>query len=288
MNILVTGSQGQLGSEIQRKAESNSHHYLFTDKEELDICRESEVRSFFENNSIDYIINCAAYTAVDKAEKEIDKALLVNATAPRILSEISHAYKAAILHISTDFVFDGRSCKPYVESDKTAPVNVYGQTKLEGETRLIKENPRHIIIRTSWLYSAYGRNFVRTMLKAGKEKKEINVISDQVGTPTYAEDLASVILTIVEKTIDQQSDANIWGIYHYSNEGVASWYDFAYEILDISGIKQPVRPVNGSTYPTPARRPHFSVLDKSKIKSTFMLEIPHWKESLANCLKRME
>ncbi len=288
MKILVTGSNGQLGSELQSISDQVKHEFIFTDIEELNICDENEITSFFEHMPVNMVINCAAYTAVDLAEKEIDKAYMINATAPKILSERSRRINASIIHISTDFVFNGLNYKPYTEEDVTAPVNVYGQTKYEGEIRLMKENPKSLILRTSWLYSAFGNNFVKTMLKLGKEKKELNVIFDQVGTPTYAGDLARALLHIVDQMESEPAGKNQWGLYHFSNEGVASWYDFAYEIFRLKKMNITLNPIFTRNYPTPAKRPHYSVMDKSKIKSSFGLIIPHWKESLKKCLSLMK
>lgn len=289
MKILITGSKGQLGSSLRKIAGKYSHAFLYTDIEELDISNESEVADFFEKERPDCVINCAGYTAVDKAETEIDKALILNATAPRILAETCHIHHAVLIHISTDFVFDGSSSKPYVETDAESPVNVYGQTKLEGEIQVIRENPDSIIIRTSWLYSTFGNNFVKTMIRLGRENDRINVIFDQIGSPTYAGDLAQAILDIINKLQNRKySDNNIFGIYHYSNEGIASWYDFAYEIFALSNIKVSLNPVHSTEFSTPARRPHYSVLDKTKIKSVFNINIPHWKQSLMRCLAEMQ
>ena len=285
MQILVTGYKGQLGSEIQKLAPETDHDFIFTDIDELDICNETEVDNFFNKNDPDLVINCAAYTAVDKAESEIDKALLLNATAPRILAENCRNRQAILFHISTDFVFSGQNCTPYTEQDPTAPVNVYGQTKLEGENQILKENPRSIIFRTSWLYSSFGNNFVKTMLRLAKERDKLNVIYDQVGTPTYANDLARSIIQILDYFSSKPVREGLWGIYHYSNEGVASWYDFACEIFENQNLTMEVTPVRSREYPTPAARPFFSVLDKYKFKSTFNQVIPHWKESLKKCLE---
>ncbi len=288
MRILVTGSKGQLGSELKKLSELHDHTCLFTDIEELDICSGREVRAFFDQHPVDVVINCAAYTAVDKAESEIEKALMINATAPKILAETCRLYEAVMIHISTDFVFDGQSCRPYTEQDATAPVNVYGQTKFEGEIRVLRENPRSLVIRTSWLYSSIGHNFVKTMIRLGLEKKKLNVIFDQVGTPTYANDLAAALYHIIERMTAVREYPAIWGVYHYSNEGVASWYDFADEIFRIKKIRAGLNPARSSEFPTPAKRPSFSVMDKGKIKETFDLSIPHWKDSLVRCLELMD
>ncbi|MBR9997995.1 MAG: dTDP-4-dehydrorhamnose reductase [Cyclobacteriaceae bacterium] len=288
MKILVTGSKGQLGSELQSLAVNASHQFDFTDIEELNITEESEIDEYSRKYPFDILINCAAYTAVDLVEKEIDKALLINSTAPGLLAERSRLINASIIHISTDFVFDGSASRPYVENDPVAPVNAYGQTKCEGELNVLKGNPKSIVIRTSWLYSQYGNNFVKTMIRLGQSRDEIGVIFDQVGSPTYAYDLAKVIMEMVDILENEKENSDKWGIYHFSNEGVASWYDFAYEIFMLKNIKLKLKPILTRDYPTPARRPHFSVMDKSKIKSVFGIQIPHWKESLGECIARMD
>lgn len=288
-NILVTGSNGQLGSEIRKLSKESDHNFIFTDIDELDLTNIIETERFFDKRNISYCINCAAYTAVDKAETEIENTIAVNVTAVRNLAEVCAINHTVFIHISTDFVFDGRNCQPYVETDKTKPINVYGQSKYEGEHQALKENPATIIIRTSWLYSAFGNNFVKTMIHAGSKNNVLKVIFDQAGTPTYAMDLADAILKIIDQIhLNIKERANYFGIYHYSNEGIASWYDFAIEIFNISGIKCMVNPILTRDYPTPAKRPHYSVLDKSKIKSTFGLTIPYWKDSLIRCLKEIE
>jgi len=288
VNILVTGSKGQLGSEIRKLSETSDHNFIFTDIEELDLTDIYEIERFFAERSISYCINCAAYTAVDKAETDIENAFAVNVTAVRNLAEVCAINQAIFIHVSTDFVFDGSNCQPYVETDKAKPINVYGQSKYEGENKALKENPATIIIRTSWLYSSFGNNFVKTMINAGSKNDVLKVIFDQVGTPTYAMDLAVAILQIIDKVrMNKKERARYFGIFHFSNEGIASWYDFAIEIFNISGIKCTVNPILTQDYPTPSKRPHFSVLDKSKIKSTFGLTIPYWKDSLAKCLKEL-
>lgn len=283
LNVLVTGSKGQLGSEIKELSVNYDYNFFFTDRTNLDITNENELRSFIQTNNIDTIINCAAYTAVDKAEEEKEQADLVNRKAIKKLAKVSNAYGAKLIHISTDYVFDGKAYKPYVEEFQTNPNSVYGQTKLNGEIELIKINPKNsIIIRTSWVYSSYGANFVKTMLRLGKEKESLGVIFDQVGTPTYANDLAQVILDILPKIDNQKTQ-----IYHYSNEGVLSWYDFAKEIMKMTKIDCQINPIETYQYPTPAKRPHYSLLNKAKIKKEFKIEIPYWKDSLDKCLKKM-
>jgi dTDP-4-dehydrorhamnose reductase len=288
MKILVTGSKGQLGSELQSLAVNSSHQFDFTDVEELNITDKTEIENYFRHKPFDILINCAAYTAVDQAEKEIEKALLINATAPRILAEKTKEMGVPIIHISTDFVFDGTAFRPYVEDDPVAPVNGYGQTKCDGEAYVLKENPSSIVIRTSWLYSGYGNNFVKTIIRLGETRDQLGVIFDQVGTPTYAHDLAKAIIHITGALESAPGKTDLWGIYHYSNEGVASWYDFAHEIIRMKNIRMNLNPLLTKDYPTPARRPHYSVMDKSKIKSVFGLKIPHWKESLELCITRMD
>jgi dTDP-4-dehydrorhamnose reductase len=285
MKILVTGSNGQLGNEIRElSSDFPNLNFLYTDIEELDITSEIEVNKFFEVNKPDAIINCAAYTAVDKAESDEKLAFLINDTAVGILARVTSDINALFIHISTDYVFDGTAHLPYQESDKRNPVSAYASTKYAGELAVEKYATKAIILRTSWLYSAFGGNFVKTILKYGKERGVLNVVSDQIGTPTYARDLARTILTIIPKA------EKIKGveIYHYSNEGVASWYDFAKAIVEISGINCIINPIGTKDYPLPAKRPFYSVLDKSKIKVKFKTEIPYWRDSLKHCLQRIE
>ncbi|GAB4109054.1 MAG: dTDP-4-dehydrorhamnose reductase [Thermoflexibacter sp.] len=282
MNILVTGAKGQLGCELKKLHHSSEkYHFIFADLEKLDITNEEVVRDFFRRNRISHCINCAAYTAVDKAEGEADKAELINAKAVRLLAEQCASQNATLIHISTDYVFDGRSYTPYTEVDMANPINIYGKTKLLGEQMALSKNPKTIVIRTSWLYSTFGNNFVKTMLRLAEAKPSISVVADQVGTPTYAEDLANTILQLIST-----SSAH-FGIYHYSNEGVASWYDFAHAIFQIKKLNTNLIPIKTEAYPTPANRPAYSILDKSKIKQTFGLTIPHWRESLEKCLKSL-
>lgn len=288
MHILVTGAYGQLGSEINAlKSEFSNLSILFTDVDSLDITNEKDVEAFFASKSIDVVVNCAAYTAVDKAETDKESAHLINAVAPGILAKQADRIDAKFIHISTDYVFDGQACVPYNEKDKVDPQGIYGKTKLEGEQNVLNFNPNSIIIRTSWLYSAFGNNFVKTMLRLGAEKSEISVVFDQVGTPTYAADLARAILKIIG-LIKINESSFVPGIYHYSNEGVASWYDFSKCIFERSDFECRVFPVLSNQFPTPAKRPAYSVLDKSKIKNTFNLQIPYWKDSLQLCLNRLQ
>ncbi len=288
MNILVTGAYGQLGSEIKQLADKYPNlNFLFTDVDSLDITNEEAVQNYFAQNKLFAVINCAAYTAVDKAESDQDTAFRINALAPGILAANAAKTGAKIIHVSTDYVFDGYASQPYMESDDLNPQGVYGQTKLEGEKNVQQRNQDAIIIRTSWLYSTFGNNFVKTMLRVGKERDEIKVVFDQVGSPTYAADLAAAILHIVQKSANNAA-AFVPGIYHYSNEGVASWYDFALAIFELSGVKCKVQPVVSAEYPTSTKRPNYSVLNKSKIKNTFGVGIPHWRESLHICINRLE
>jgi dTDP-4-dehydrorhamnose reductase len=282
-NILVTGSNGQLGSEIKAISSNYSYNFFFTDRNNIDITSKDNIKEFCKTNNINAIINCAAYTAVDKAESDVENADLINRKAVKKLALVSEELKIKLIHISTDYVFDGKNFKPYCEEYKTNPQGVYGKTKLDGEIEMIKINPRNsIIIRTSWVYSSFGNNFVKTMLRLGAEKEFLGVIFDQVGTPTYARDLAKAILDILPKIENQKVE-----IYNYSNEGVLSWYDFAKEIMRMAKLDCKVNPIETFQYPTPAKRPHFSLLNKSKIKSTFSIEIPYWKDSLDECLKIM-
>ena len=282
-NILVTGSMGQLGSEIKELSSNYNYNFFFTTRDDIDITSKDSIKEFCQTNSINVIINCAAYTAVDKAQSDIENADLVNRKAVKKLSIIAKELDIKLIHISTDYVFDGKNFKPYVEEFQTNPQSVYGKTKLDGENELLDINPLNsIIIRTSWVYSYYGNNFVKTMLRLGKEKEELGVIFDQVGTPTYAKDLAITILDIIPQIENSKVE-----IYNYSNEGVLSWYDFAKEIMKMAKLNCKVKAIETYQYPTPAKRPHFSLLNKSKIKSKFNLEIPYWKDGLDDCLKRL-
>ena len=282
-NILVTGSMGQLGSEIKELSSNYNYNFFFTTRDDIDITSKDSIKEFCQTNSINVIINCAAYTAVDKAESDEINADLVNSKAVKKLSIIAKELNIKLIHISTDYVFDGKNFKPYVEEFQTNPQSVYGKTKLDGENELLDINPLNsIIIRTSWVYSYYGNNFVKTMLRLGKEKEELGVIFDQVGTPTYAKDLAITILDIIPQIENSKVE-----IYNYSNEGVLSWYDFAKEIMKMAKLDCKIKAIETYQYPTPAKRPHFSLLNKSKIKSKFNLEIPYWKDGLDDCLKRL-
>lgn len=282
MNILITGCNGQLGNEIQLlEKEYPQHTYFNTDVAELDITNQLAVNDFINRHAIDGVINCAAYTAVDKAESDKELCTSLNTVAPSYLAAAIDKRGGWIIHVSTDYVFDGTHHTPYVETDTPSPDSVYGSTKLAGELGVSKFCKKHMIIRTAWLYSAFGNNFVKTMIRLGKEKTELGVIFDQIGTPTYARDLAVAIMTAVDKGIDT-------GVYHFSNEGVISWYDFTKAIHRIAGIKDcKVRPLHTSEYPTAANRPAYSVLDKTKIKQTYGIEIPYWEDSLKECIERL-
>ena len=282
MNILITGCNGQLGNEIQLLEESYPQHtYFNTDVAELDITDQMAIETFIEDYQIDGIVNCAAYTAVDKAEDNEELCTRLNAEAPAYLAAAIGKREGWMIQISTDYVFDGTQHTPYTEDADTCPNSVYGKTKLVGELNVQKFCEQSMIIRTAWLYSTFGNNFVKTMIRLGREKPELGVIFDQIGTPTYAHDLAVAIFAVIEQGI-------VPGVYHFSNEGVISWYDFTKAIHRIAGITTcHVRPLHTSEYPTPANRPHYSVLDKSKIKQTYGLEIPYWEESLEVCLDKL-
>ena len=282
MNILITGCNGQLGNEMQLLEKENPQHLWFnTDVQELDITDQQAIIQFVNDNNIDGIVNCAAYTAVDKAEDNEGLCQLLNAEAPAYLAHAIGQRGGWMIQVSTDYVFDGTNHTPYTEEEDTCPNSVYGKTKLVGELNVQKLCPQSMIIRTAWLYSTFGNNFVKTMIRLGREKTELGVIFDQIGTPTYARDLAVAIMVAVNKGI-------VPGIYHFSNEGVISWYDFAKAIHRLAGITTcHVRPLHTAEYPTPAARPHYSVLDKTKIKAVYGIEIPYWEESLAACVKQL-
>jgi len=280
--ILVTGANGQLANEIKVLSFGYpQYQFLFTTKEELPIENIEALSSFFEKNKIGYCINCAAYTAVDKAEAEQEKAFLINATAVGELAHICREHQAKLIHISTDYVYDGSSTIPLTEQSRLAPVNIYGLSKLKGEEHAIRENASTLIIRTSWVYSSFGNNFVKTMLRLFKEKDEINVINDQLGSPTYAADLAGVIMKFIET---KETGNDLSGIVNYSNSGITTWYEFAEEIKMLVNSNCKINPIPTSSYKTPAKRPSYSVLDTSKIKELLHLEIPDWQESLKKCI----
>ncbi len=278
-NILITGANGQLGNEMRLlSSENNQYNYFFTDVQELDICDEHAIQKFVTENQIDVIVNCAAYTAVDKAEDNADLCRKLNAVAPGYLAKAAESRGAAMIQVSTDYVFNGTNHVPYTEEEPTCPASVYGNTKLEGEQNVMSNCSKAIVIRTAWLYSTFGNNFVKTMIRLGKERESMGVVFDQIGTPTYARDLAKAIYAAINKGI-------VPGIYHFSNEGVCSWYDFTLAIHRIAGISTcKVSPLHTADYPAKAARPHYSVLDKTKIKKTFDIEIPHWEVSLQECI----
>lgn len=282
MNILITGCNGQLGNEMQLLEEANSQHtYFNTDVAELDITDSAAIEKFVNENQIDGIVNCAAYTAVDKAEDNQELCRLLNTVAPGYLAAAVEKRGGWLIQVSTDYVFDGTNHTPYTEDEPTCPNSVYGSTKLEGEKAAQQACSRTMIVRTAWLYSTFGNNFVKTMIRLGKEKPELGVIFDQIGTPTYACDLAVALFAAINQGV-------VPGIYHFSNEGVISWYDFTKAIHRIAGITScHVRPLHTAEYPTPANRPHYSVLDKTKIKQTYNIEVPYWEESLKECILKL-
>ena len=288
MNILVTGSNGQLGSEIKDLVTNyKDFNFFFRDLPELNICDAEALNTFIFNQNINAAINCAAYTAVDQAEEDVEIAEQVNSIGVLNLVNALKKVNGKLIHISTDYVFDGNSFLPYQELDELNPIGIYGETKRAGELVILNSSIDALVIRTSWLYSAYGNNFVKTMLKLGHERDELEVIFDQVGTPTYASDLAKTCLDILLDKSSENISMN-GKIYHYSNEGVTSWYDFAKAIMELGSIDCKVRPIKTKDYPTPAKRPHFSVLNKTKIKKDFNIEIPYWRDSLDKCVEKLK
>ncbi|MDQ1772730.1 dTDP-4-dehydrorhamnose reductase [Labilibaculum sp. A4] len=286
MKILITGANGQLGSEINELSASFSNlEFVFSDLPELDICNREMLAQFASDHQIKGIINCAAYTAVDKAEEDSKTAELVNATAVGNLVAVAEAQNLKLIHISTDYVFDGTAHLPYSEEFEVSPLGVYGATKRKGEEFVLNSYSESIVIRTSWLYSSFGNNFVKTMLRLGKEREELGVIFDQVGTPTYARDLAQTCLEILSKSDKLDTSGKL---YHFSNEGVASWFDFAKAIMEMGNVDCIVNPIETKDYPTPAKRPHYSVLNKAKIKADYGIEIPYWRDSLKECIQRLK
>jgi len=281
--ILVTGADGQLGNEFRKLARSRYDlEFIFTDIGELDITKESDVNIFLNKNSVNYILNCAAYTAVDKAEEEPEKADLLNSHAVKILGSVSNERNINLIHFSTDYVFDGTKNIPYTEEDTPHPVTIYGKSKLKGE-EILRKMKNWVIIRTSWLYSASGNNFVKTVMKISKEKHKLKVVSDQTGSPTWANDLARTTLILIDRIKDNPNrEGSV--LYHYSNEGTCTWYDFAREIVKLAGLPIKIRPVRTKDYPAKAPRPAYSVLDTTKIKNELGIKIPDWKESLQHCI----
>lgn len=287
--ILITGSNGQLGQELQGLSYTHSwkgYRFLFTDLDNLDITREEQVKQFFHSNRVDCLINCAAYTNVDKAESEPEAAMLANARAVEWLVTACAVNNTPIIHVSTDYVFDGTKPVPYREEDPASPVSVYGKSKLEGEKAVLGYT-NGTVVRSSWLYSPNGKNFFSTIHAMASEKDQLNVVYDQVGTPTYARDLARVLLIMAVSSLSGKN-TDIHGLFHYSNEGVCSWYDFAIEIVRLTGRHCRINPIETSQYPLPARRPYFSVLNKTKIRSRLSIDIPHWKDSLISCIDQLD
>ena len=286
MKVLITGSNGQLGSEILQLVDKYDHfEFIFKDLPDLDISNEASVNNFILENNINTVVNCAAYTAVDSAEDNIETANRVNTIGVYNLVNALEKVNGKLIHISTDYVFDGNQSFPYKESDSVSPIGVYGKTKRDGELFVINSSIDSILIRTSWLYSSYGNNFVKTMLRLGNEKDSLNVISDQIGSPTYARDLAKTCFEILSSTgrIDEKGK-----VYHYSNEGVASWYDFAISIMELAGSNCEIKAIQTKDYPTRAKRPNYSVLNKTKIKKDFKIKIPHWRMSLRDCISKLK
>ncbi len=283
MNILITGANGQLGNEMRRVSINSKNRYIFTDVAELNITDKDAIRKMIDGEKISVVVNCAAYTNVDKAEDDETTADLLNNKAVKNIAETCKEFDATLIHISTDYVFQGNKNTPRKEDEQTNPMGAYGRTKLAGEESVKQSGCKYIIIRTAWLYSPFGKNFVKTMRKLTSDKDSIKVVFDQVGTPTYAGDLATVIYKIIENNM-----LNKTGFYHFSNEGVCSWYDFAYEICALSGNSCDIEPCHSDEFPSKVRRPSFSVLDKTKIKETFDVKIPYWKESLKKCIKELE
>ncbi|MBT3173980.1 MAG: dTDP-4-dehydrorhamnose reductase [Lentimicrobiaceae bacterium] len=276
-NILITGSNGQLGSEIREISDQyENYNFIFTDVEELDLTISEDIVSFFTDNKIDACINCAAYTAVDKAEDEVELAMLVNSTAVENLSKVCKNNGTLLFHISTDYVFNGKHFMPYVETDTVSPDSQYGLSKLKGEEAVMLNCDKAIIVRTSWLYSSHGNNFVKTLIKLGNERDQLSVVSDQVGTPTYAADLAEAIMVMIA-SFDETKPKEI---YHFSNEGAISWYDFGKAIMKLSDIECAINPIDSKDYPSKANRPFYSVLSKSKIKKHYSVNVPYWEDSL--------
>lgn len=284
MNIAVTGCKGQLGNEMRKIALTNAlHHWFFTDIDELDITDSTAVERFFDNNHIDCCVNCAAYTAVDRAEDDVNTAEQVNIHASRVLAEACHSHHALLIHVSTDYVFDGKGTRPYKETDTPRPVSVYGKTKLAGEQAIQDSGCFYCIVRTAWLYSSTGKNFVKTMLSLADTHKDVNVVSDQHGSPTYAGDLAQVIMALISHYGNQP----VHEVFHFTNEGITSWDVFAKAIFDLAGKPCKVNSITTDQYPTRATRPAYSALDTSKLKETLSIRIPFWKDSLERCIKEL-
>lgn len=288
--ILVTGANGQLGQCFRQLADQNpTVYFYFVGSSELDITNKRMVRKFFEQHPVSWCINCAAYTAVDQAQKEPAAARKINITGVKNLAEVCAPQGIPLIHFSTDYVYHTKQNTPFKEEDPVSPKGIYARTKRSGERAAMLANPNTMVIRTSWVYSEFAHNFVKTMLRLGRERSNLNVVYDQIGTPTYAPDLAAAVLDIIRKTETEAVPPYLLaGIWHYSNEGVTSWYDFAKAIFEIKNIPCAVKPIESKAYPTPAMRPHFSLMDKSKIRTAFGLEIPHWRESLLRCLEKLD
>ena len=282
MNILITGSKGQLGAEITELSKNSQHNFHLKDRHALDITDQDALNDFFSTNKLDYCVNCAAYTQVDKAESDETMAFRINHEAVANLSILCKQHKVRLIHISSDYVYHNELRRPLLENDPTNAQGIYARSKLMGDQAVLETNPEAIIIRTSWVYSSYGHNFVKTMIRLGESKDQLNIINDQIGTPTYANDLAKVIMHIIE-----QNDPDMKGIYHYSNEDQCSWYDFAMAIFEICNIDCKVTAIPSSAYPTPASRPSYSVLNKARIKAQLDIEIPHWRDSLERCIDQL-
>ncbi len=283
MNILITGSNGQLGNEMRVVSKGSSHKYIFTDIAELDITNQQKLKAFVLENDIKVIVNCAAYTNVDKAEDDYETANLINNKAAEYLALVARSNEATLIHISTDYVFLGEGNTPCREDEPTNPIGAYGKTKLDGEQAIVNSGCKYLIFRTAWLYSSFGANFVKTMQRLTAERDTLKVVIDQIGTPTYAADLAELIYSIIEEDKLEGNE----GIYHYSNEGVCSWYDFAIEIANQSGNTCDIQTCTSEEFPSKVKRPHFSVLDKTKVKETFGKKIPYWREVLERCIEEM-
>jgi dTDP-4-dehydrorhamnose reductase len=289
ITVLITGAQGQVGNEFRFLSFTHPQfRFIMTDVENLDITKPQQVMRFFEHNTPQYVVNCAAYTAVDKAETNIPMATRINVNGARNIAKACKALDINMIHISTDYVYHNNQNTPFKETDKTSPQSIYAKTKLRGDIAALKFNPKTLVLRTSWVYGIYGHNFVKTMLRLGKEREQLNVVFDQIGTPTNARDLARTVLHIIADIHNQKVTAEeARGIFHYSNEGVTSWYDFTKAIFEIAQIDCVLNPIETAQYPTPAQRPPFSVLNKEKIKRIFEVKIPYWRDSLAVCLKEL-
>ena len=288
LKILISGANGQLGKSFKSITLNENHNYIYYSREELDITNKESIAKAFEREKPAYFINCGAYTQVDKAEEDQEAAFLINTSGPSNLAEICKDTSCVLIHISTDYVFDGNNSSPYNESDATHPVSIYGKSKLEGELRILEINPDAYIIRTAWLYSQFGKNFLKTIYNLAKSKPELNVVEDQIGTPTFAPDLAKAIDDIIDKSYQDKKANHFPGIYHFTNEGVASWFDFAKAITSYGKFNCIINAIGSDQFPTPAKRPSYSLLDKTKIKSKFQINIPYWRDSVKNCVNLLK